>query len=136
MEPKERFNKLLDKYKDDPEYILQGIILRVSEKIAELMQDQNVTRGQLAEKLGCSPAYITKLLRGSENLTLKKLFEVSQVLEANLIIDMVPAIGDTAKRHGGRRNDSTAIYTQRETNTKVVAEKKLHVVHKGANKKS
>jgi transcriptional regulator with XRE-family HTH domain len=135
MEPKERFNKLLDKYKNDPEYILQGIILRVSEKIAGLMQDRRMTRGQLAEKLGCSPAYVTKLLRGSENLTLRKLGEVSIALDADLAIDMVPSIGDAIKRRRGH-SDSTAIYTQREANTRTVAESKRHFARKRASKNS
>ncbi|HEY9166393.1 MAG TPA: helix-turn-helix transcriptional regulator [Candidatus Kryptonia bacterium] len=88
MEPKERFNQLLDKFKDDPEFIFQGLILRVSEDIASLLKTQNMTRGKLAEKLNCSAAYVTKLLRGSENLTLKKLFEVSRALNAEFSVHM------------------------------------------------
>ena len=133
MEPKERFKKLLEKHKNDPEYKLEGIILRVSEKIAGIMEDRHMTRGRLAERLGCSPAYVTKLLKGSENLTLKKLFEVSSALEADLVIDMVPSIGDAIKRHRGN-SDSTPIYTQREANTRVVAERKRHFARKGASK--
>ncbi len=88
MEPKDRFNKLLEKYKEDREFILDGLILRVSEDIARLLAEQNMSRTELAKKLGCSPAYVTKLLRGSENLTLKKLFEISQALNANLNISI------------------------------------------------
>ncbi len=88
MEPKERFNQLLEKYKEDDEFKFQRLILRVSEEIASLLKIQNITRGELAQKLGCSPAYITKLLRGSENLTLKKLFEVSRALDADFKVEM------------------------------------------------
>lgn len=93
MEPKERFNKLADKLKDVPEFIFEGIVLRVSETIAGLMEDRHMTRGQLAQKLGCSPAYITKLLRGSENLTLRKLFDVSRALDAEFKVEMLPRAG-------------------------------------------
>ena len=88
MEPKERFNKLLEKYKEDREFILDGLILRVSEDIAKLLTQRNMSRTELAKKLGCSPAYVTKLLRGSENLTLKKLFEISQALNAKINISI------------------------------------------------
>ncbi|MGO9482846.1 MAG: helix-turn-helix domain-containing protein [Candidatus Kryptoniota bacterium] len=134
MEPKERFKKLLEKHKNDPEYILEGIILCVSEKIAGIMEDRHMTRGQLAEKLGCSAAYVTKLLRGSQNLTLRKLFEVSNALEADLSIDMVPSVRDAIKLHRGH-SDSTAVYTRREASTRIVAEKKLRFARKGADKK-
>ncbi len=90
MEPKERFRKLAEKYDDDPEFIYEGLVLRISERIAEIMKDSNLTRSGLAEALSCSPAYVTKLLRGSENLTLKKLAELSHALGAELSVDLVP----------------------------------------------
>lgn len=108
MEPKERFKKLLDKYRKDPEYILEGIILRVSEKIAGIMEDRHMARGQLAEKLGCSPAYVTKLLRGSENLTLRKLFEVSNALDAELGITL------SSRAAGSSSQDLESRYSTRD----------------------
>jgi transcriptional regulator with XRE-family HTH domain len=103
MEPKDRFNKLLEKYKDDKEFILDGLILRVSEDIAKLLTERNMSRTELAKKLGCSPAYVTKLLRGSENLTLKKLFEISQALNANLNISISMNAGSPSSEAADRR---------------------------------
>lgn len=111
MEPKERFNQLLEKFKDDDEFKFQGLILRVSEDIASLLKTQNMTRGKLAQKLGCSPAYITKLLRGSENLTLRKLFEVSRALDAEFKVEM------SAHARAFDREDAECIFA--EANFKV-----------------
>lgn len=126
MEPKERFNKLLDKYRDDPEFIFQGLILRVSERIVTLMNDQNMTRTDLAKALSCSPAYITKLLRGSENLTLRKLFEVSRALGAELSVN----VEARSRGHNPKKISpwpekiSSEGYVHRQQKSAVVAEKK------------
>ncbi len=126
MEPKERFNKLLEKYKDDPEFMYEGLLLSTVEKIATLMDDQNMSRTDLAKALSCSPAYITKLLRGSENLTLKKLFDVSRVLNAQLSIDMVPQAGNQKEKtvEQRARKISSESYIHRHRKRAMVAEKR------------
>jgi transcriptional regulator with XRE-family HTH domain len=126
MEPKERFNKLLDKYKDDPEFIFQGFILKVSEKIASLLEDQHMSRTDLAKALSCSPAYITKLLRGSENLTLRKLFEVSRALGAELSVNVeARSRGQNPKKTSPLSEKiSSEAYVHRQQKSAVVAEKK------------
>lgn len=126
MGPKERFNKPLERCKDDPEFVYEGLLLGTAEKIAALMGDQNTTRKDLAKALSCSPAYITKLLRGSENLTLKKLFDVSRALHAQLSIDMVAQAGNdkekTAQHQAGEISSESCIHRQRKR--AMVAEKR------------
>ena len=45
--------------------------LEVTELFCELMENENVSRAELARRLGVSSAYVTKVLRGQSNLTLK-----------------------------------------------------------------
>lgn len=80
----DRYKKLADKYKNDPEYLLEGLMIDVTEQIVRQMENNEMTRTQLAQKLGCSNAYITKLLNGSGNLTLKKLLEISVALNCSI----------------------------------------------------
>jgi transcriptional regulator with XRE-family HTH domain len=86
----DRYKKLADKYKNDPEYLLEGLMIDVTEQIVREMENNNISRTQLAQKLGCSNAYITKLLSGTGNLTLKKLLEISAALDCTLDLAFVP----------------------------------------------
>ena len=49
-----------------------------------------MSQTQLAKKLGFSNAYITKLLNGSENLTLLKLAQIASVLHSTIDVTFVP----------------------------------------------
>jgi transcriptional regulator with XRE-family HTH domain len=80
MEPKERFSELLKKYQNDAEYIAEGIMIDITEQIVNRMEEGHMTRIDLARKLKCSSAYITKLLKGSQNMTIKKLVDVGLAL--------------------------------------------------------
>lgn len=54
----------------------ERLILDVTERICELMDVQGVSRSQLADALDRSRPYITQMLRGSANLTLRTLSDV------------------------------------------------------------
>ena len=90
MEPREWFNQLLEKYKDDPEYIAEGLLIEITEQILIILEKKKMTRSQLAVKLKCSNAYITKLLSGSQNLTLKKLVDIAVKLDCSIDLALVP----------------------------------------------
>ena len=44
---------------------------KIAIKIAMAMKYQNISRQELAERMGCSPQYISRLLKGEENLSLE-----------------------------------------------------------------
>jgi transcriptional regulator with XRE-family HTH domain len=90
MKPQERFEKLLQQYENDPEYIAEGLMIDITEQIVNLMNTRKLSRSDLASKLKCSNAYITKLLNGSENLTIKKLVQIAQALGMSMDFAFVP----------------------------------------------
>jgi transcriptional regulator with XRE-family HTH domain len=90
MEAKEWFKNQLDTYKNDAEYQTEMLQLKITEQILSIMNEKSITRTMLAEKMGCSNAYITKLLNGKENLTLRKLTEIASVLERSIEINFRP----------------------------------------------
>lgn len=49
------------------------------------MEKKGITQKHLAELMGVSPAYVTKLLRGNENLTLETISKVENALGEKLI---------------------------------------------------
>lgn len=56
------------------------LILQVTERICELMEEQGLSRAELAKRLGTSKGYISQLLDGSANITLRKLADVMAAL--------------------------------------------------------
>ena len=57
------------------------IALRVIQRLDELSLSQK----ELAEKMNCSPQYVSKLLKGSENLTLDTISKLEECLDFDLI---------------------------------------------------
>lgn len=49
------------------------------------LDEQKMSQKELAEKMNCSPQYISKLLKGSENLTLDTISKLEECLHLDLI---------------------------------------------------
>lgn len=80
------FKERVRKFEKDPEYILEGLMLELNEQILGLLNSRGMSRKQLSKELGVSPAYITKLLNGNSNLTLKSLVKIATVMETSINI--------------------------------------------------
>jgi len=87
----------IDRLKEDDEgqRILEQerVILEITEAIAVLMKEEEVTRSELARRIGKSPAYITKILRGSNNFTLRTISDIFFALGRSAHISLAP-LGD------------------------------------------
>lgn len=63
--------------------------LRISQDIAlclhYYLRKMKMTQKELAEKLGVSPTYVGKLLKGQENLTLETIFNLQRVIGQELV---------------------------------------------------
>jgi len=70
----------LKRAKARPEYDQETILIEVARRISDAMDEQHVSRADLARKLGVSPAYITKVLRGTENFSLQTLARIAFAL--------------------------------------------------------
>ena len=57
------------------------IALKVMKRIEEL----GIRQKELAEKLGCSPQYISRLLKGTENLTLETISKLEDCLQMDIL---------------------------------------------------
>jgi antitoxin component HigA of HigAB toxin-antitoxin module len=74
---------LLEEYLEDPEARLMAqeeLILEVTETLCELLEKEKVSRKELAERLGKSKGFISQLLNGGRNLTLRTVADILHVL--------------------------------------------------------
>lgn len=67
------------------------------ESITGLMHAHGVSRTELARRLGVTPAYVTKILRGTHNMTLATLSDVLFALghQARITVKSSPLATDT-----------------------------------------
>lgn len=63
----------------------------VAMKMLEKMDELGLTQKMLADKMSCSQQYISKVLKGRENLSLETLFKIEAVLKLKIVCELDPA---------------------------------------------
>jgi len=100
---KSRYEELIQDPEARKQLATESLVLEATETVIELMQDQNVTKAELARRLGRSRAFVTQLLDGRANMTLKTLAEVAQALGRELSIAVKPTAASTRASRSIRR---------------------------------
>lgn len=78
------------KWREAAEYrTANKIWLRYSQKIAMMMLDRmeetRLTQSALAKRMGCSQQYVSKILKGRENLSIETLCKIEDALQLSLL---------------------------------------------------
>ena len=81
------FKSKLEKFKDDFDFRLETLILKITESIAKRIKEKSLKRSDLANLLKVSPPAVTKILNGNSNFTLKTLLAISDALDLDLQIE-------------------------------------------------
>lgn len=78
----------------DPEfhrlYKREGVIEAFLERIENERERQGITRVQLAERMGCSPANITRIMRRTANLTVATMVDMADALGLQIAVTLAP----------------------------------------------
>jgi transcriptional regulator with XRE-family HTH domain len=77
-------------YQNDPDYIAELLAIGLNAQVVSRMEATGVRRSDLARRMGVSKAYITRLLKGNPNLTLRTVAALSLALETRPIIELQP----------------------------------------------
>lgn len=59
----------------------QTVAMRMLDRMAEMRW----TQAQVAEKLGCSQQYVSRIVKGGENLTLEMLSKIEDALDIKIL---------------------------------------------------
>jgi transcriptional regulator with XRE-family HTH domain len=69
---------------NDPEFrkllAQEELILEVTETLCEILEKEKISRKELADRLGKSKGFISQLLNGGRNLTLRTVADILHVL--------------------------------------------------------
>lgn len=90
MQPKS-FDDLYQEAEAHEDYWVAGLVQGFTEEVFRLMESRDISRSELARRLGTSPAYVTKILRGNANFTLGTMVKLARALEADLHLQLGPA---------------------------------------------
>jgi transcriptional regulator with XRE-family HTH domain len=69
-------------------YHIEGAIMEFTEELCRIMEAQGVTKAELAKRLDCKPAFVTKLLSGQNNFTLETMVKLARALESEIKIHL------------------------------------------------
>ena len=60
---------------------------RIAARVLLQMKQENITQKTLAERMDCTQQYVSKILKGKENMSLDTLTRLEQALGISLILD-------------------------------------------------
>src|ERR1043166_4065927 len=78
--------EVLSKARRSVNYLTEKCVLQYTGEIDRLIESRQVTRAELGRRIGTSPAYVTKVLRGDTNLTVKTMVSLADALGAKVEI--------------------------------------------------
>jgi transcriptional regulator with XRE-family HTH domain len=82
------------------EFRQEELILETTELIAKVMTENNISKSELAAKLGKSKPHVSQCLSGEQNLTLRTLADIFGVLGYRMQVGACPLDAATGKPIG------------------------------------
>lgn len=82
-------------FENDLDYQTELVKLSIAGMLADRMEALGLSRSVLAERLNVSPARVTQLLAGYENLTIKTLVGAAMVLDATVCFELMSSPAQT-----------------------------------------
>jgi transcriptional regulator with XRE-family HTH domain len=88
MNAEQWFTELIEAGENDPDSLTDELVLDISEQISVRMQQCGVRSAELAHRLGVSRSYISQLLSGKPNMTMRTLVGVAHALGQRVQIEL------------------------------------------------
>jgi transcriptional regulator with XRE-family HTH domain len=100
------FKELFEEARQDPGFHKELAILRFTEELCRVMEEQGVSHTELARRIGSSQAYISRVLNGGANFTLASMTKLCMALGMELRMHLAPAESSTVWRDVHARRPS------------------------------
>jgi transcriptional regulator with XRE-family HTH domain len=83
-----------EKFLESPDrrklYEQERLFVEATELLTEIMGKKGITRAQLAQSLGKTKAYVTQVLRGNQNMTLRTLADLFNAMDHRVSLRPTP----------------------------------------------
>ncbi len=81
----------LDEHADDPELVAEALAIDFMEDVSKIMREKGISRSELADLMGVSRAYVTKLFTAPPNMTLLSITRLCKALRLKPFVVTNPA---------------------------------------------
>lgn len=88
----DRYRKMLEEARQSVDYWAEGAIVEFTESLWARMEEEKVSRAELARRLGTSKAYVTKVLGGNANFTLYSLAKLALAVGGKVRVSVEPIV--------------------------------------------
>lgn len=72
-------------------YWTERAVLDFTSALWQVMQRRRVSQSELSRRLGKNPAFVSRILNGASNVTIKTIVEMAHALDARVHIDIIEA---------------------------------------------
>ncbi|PKN24397.1 MAG: XRE family transcriptional regulator [Deltaproteobacteria bacterium HGW-Deltaproteobacteria-22] len=103
MELEERFDRWMNDAEKTEDFQVEKLILHFTEEVVSAMKVRNMSQADLARLLVKSPAYVSKMLAGETNFTLRSLVRIARALDLRLQLGLVERRVHAPKDHSSHR---------------------------------
>jgi len=87
---KTKFKDFIEDHERRRLFEAEALPFRAAELISTLMEEQDLTKADLAKRIGRSRAFVTQVLSGSRNMTLHTFADLAFALGRRVHLDAVP----------------------------------------------
>jgi antitoxin component HigA of HigAB toxin-antitoxin module len=89
-----QYEKFLQKPENQRVYEQERLLVDTVELIASIMKHRGMKKKELAQKIGRSRSFVTQVLRGNQNLTLRTVADLFYALDYRLAMHAIPFLTD------------------------------------------
>jgi transcriptional regulator with XRE-family HTH domain len=85
-----KLEKYAQEYANDPEFIAEGLSIKIIEEMLECLKNKGLNHSWLAQQMGVSRAHISKILNAPSNMTLLTIAKIAVALGVGVDICLKP----------------------------------------------
>jgi plasmid maintenance system antidote protein VapI len=79
-DPELMLDRYAREYANDPEYVAEGLAIKVTEEMLECLDLKGLNQSWLAEQMGVSRAHVSRILNARPNMTLLTIAKIAVAL--------------------------------------------------------
>ena len=79
-DPRMTLERYAQEYANDPEFVAEGLAIKVTEEMLECLELKNLNQSWLAGQMGVSRAHVSRILNARPNMTLLTIAKIAVAL--------------------------------------------------------
>ena len=97
------FKDLIQDAKSRDDYWIEDTVLQFTMQLHEQLQKQGISKTELASRIGASQPYITRILKGRDNLTIATMVKLARAVGLKVQISLDETGAEEVAPEGRKR---------------------------------